>query len=177
MEHPILLKIYLGDIAIQIYQSVFFYISGKKVTESHEVNWMACANKATALTADDNSCYSVFDRRNTKSTNLLGVAGTDVPIREVTKLTRDYKIGFPDLLKPGYRNVDLTEVELVDSDTGLYEFNEALLTKIILFFRLSVALLEPYGHYRVIGQIEVKRREEDWLEYFRGQNWKVHPDW
>ncbi|GIY40406.1 hypothetical protein CDAR_17611 [Caerostris darwini] len=43
--------------------------------------------------------------------------------------------------------------------------------------RLSVALPEPYGHYRrVIGQIEVKRREEDWLEYFRGQNWRVHPD-
>ncbi|GIY57210.1 hypothetical protein CDAR_475241, partial [Caerostris darwini] len=33
-----------------------------------------------------------------------------------------------DLFKPGYRNVDLTEVELVDSDIGLYEFNEVLLT-------------------------------------------------
>ncbi|KFM63765.1 Voltage-dependent calcium channel subunit alpha-2/delta-3, partial [Stegodyphus mimosarum] len=78
----------------------------------------------------------VFDTRNMKSAVLLGVAGTDVPIREITKLTRAYKLGvnaysfaitnnghvlfhpnlrplFQDLLKPGYRNVDLTEVELV----------------------------------------------------------------
>ncbi|GFQ67871.1 hypothetical protein TNCT_305321 [Trichonephila clavata] len=180
----------------------------------------------------------VFDKRNPKSANLLGVAGTDVPIREITKLTRAYKIGvnaysfaitnnghvlyhpelrplFQDLLKPGYRNVDLTEVELVDADTGLYEFNEALLTirknmvdrrigwgkmsvklptdgfkRIVTRnnsyyygpiddtpFSLAVSLPEPYGHYRVIGQVEVKRREEDWLEYFRGENWRVHPNW
>ncbi|GIY05632.1 hypothetical protein CDAR_74031, partial [Caerostris darwini] len=172
----------------------------------------------------------VFDRRNTKSTNLLGVAGTDVPIREITKLTRAYKIGvnaysfaitnnghvlyhpelrplFQDLLKPGYRNVDLTEVELVDSDTGLYirknmvdrrigwgkmpvkvpiDGFKRIVTRNNSYyygpvddtpFSLAVALPEPYGHYRVIGQIEVKRREEDWLEYFRGQNWRVHPDW
>ncbi|KAF8795277.1 Voltage-dependent calcium channel subunit like protein [Argiope bruennichi] len=270
---------------------VFTYLIGKEVTESHEVNWMACANKGyythmatlsevrdkvlkyvpvmsrplvlsgahpyiwTSVYADvpiPRSRYKkqqplqlmttvatpVFDKRNPKSANLLGVAGTDVPIREITKLTRAYKIGvnaysfaitnnghvlyhpelrplFHDLLKPGYRNVDLTEVELVDADTGLYEFNEALLTirknmidgkigwgkmsvkiptdgfkRIVTRnnsyyygpvngtpFSLAVALPEPYGHYRVIGQIEVKRREEDWLEYFRGENWRVHPNW
>ncbi|GIX90957.1 hypothetical protein CEXT_810561 [Caerostris extrusa] len=149
----------------------------------------------------------VFDRRNTKSTNLLGVAGTDVPIREITKLTRAYKIGsiiqsfirhnsFKIFLKPGYRNVDLTEVELVDSDTGLYirknmvdrrigwgkmpvkvpiDGFKRIVTRNNSYyygpvddtpFSLAVALPEPYGHYRVIG-----------LEYFRGQNWRVHPDW
>ncbi|KAG8188011.1 hypothetical protein JTE90_009887 [Oedothorax gibbosus] len=180
----------------------------------------------------------VFDKRNPKVANLLGVAGTDVPIREITKLTRAYKIGvnaysfavtnnghvlyhpelrplFQNLLKPGYRNVDLTEVELVDTNTGLYEFDEALLTirknmvdrrigwgkmsvkvpidgfkRIVTRnnsyyygpiddtpFSLAVSLPEPYGHYRIIGQVEVKRKEEDWLEYFRGDNWRVHPNW
>nr|XP_042912903.1 voltage-dependent calcium channel subunit alpha-2/delta-3-like [Parasteatoda tepidariorum] len=35
----------------------------------------------------------VFDKRNIKSASLLGVAGTDIPIREITKLTRADKIG------------------------------------------------------------------------------------
>nr|XP_042910235.1 voltage-dependent calcium channel subunit alpha-2/delta-3-like isoform X1 [Parasteatoda tepidariorum]XP_042910236.1 voltage-dependent calcium channel subunit alpha-2/delta-3-like isoform X2 [Parasteatoda tepidariorum] len=181
----------------------------------------------------------VFDKRNIKSASLLGVAGTDVPIREITKLTRAYKIGvnaysfaitnnghvlfhpelrplFQELLKPGYRNVDLTEVELVDTNSGLYEFEDQLLiirknmvdrrigwgkmaVKIPIEgfqkrivtrnnsyyygpiddtpFSLAVSLPEPYGHYRVIGKVEVKRKEEDWMDYFRGDNWRVHPDW
>ncbi|GFT08022.1 hypothetical protein TNCV_2589451 [Trichonephila clavipes] len=305
---------------------VFTYLIGKEVTESHEVNWMACANKgyythmatlsevrdkvlkyvpvmsrpvilsgahpyiwtsvyadvpATDLTLsewedrefenirhklnvmrrqhwfaaqEEEEDYDpentpeplmdvkeirplqlmttvatpVFDKRNPKSANLLGVAGTDVPIREITKLTRAYKIGvnaysfaitnnghvlyhpelrplFQDLLKPGYRNVDLTEVELVDADTGLY-IRKNMVDRRIGWGKMSVkiptdgfhiatesldqgwansdpprqlavSLPEPYGHYRVNGQVEVKRREEDWLEYFRGENWRVHPNW
>ncbi|XP_054706836.1 voltage-dependent calcium channel subunit alpha-2/delta-3-like [Uloborus diversus] len=315
---------------------VFTYLIGKEVTETHEVNWMACANKgyythmatlsevrdkvqkyvpvmsrpivlsgsrpfiwtsvyadATDLTLaewedreferirrklnimrremwfalqeddepDDSDttpeplmeareirplqlmttvATPVFDKRNVslKTATLLGVAGTDVPIREITKLTRAYKIGvnaysfaitnnghvlfhpelrplYQDLLKPGYRNVDLTEVELVDTSTSLYEFDETLHTirknmvdrrigwgkmsvkvpsdnfkRVVTRnnsyyygpvddtpFSLAVSLPEPYGHYRVIGQVEVKRREEDWLQYFEGPNWRVHPNW
>ncbi|KFM63764.1 Voltage-dependent calcium channel subunit alpha-2/delta-3, partial [Stegodyphus mimosarum] len=44
-------------------------------------------------------------------------------------------------------------------------------------FSLGVSLPEPYGRYRVVGQVEVKRKGEDWLQYFRGNNWRVHPDW
>lgn len=44
-------------------------------------------------------------------------------------------------------------------------------------YSLAISLPEPYGHFRVEGQIEVKRREENYTQYFRGKDWRVHPDW
>ncbi|XP_014474755.1 PREDICTED: voltage-dependent calcium channel subunit alpha-2/delta-3 isoform X2 [Dinoponera quadriceps] len=85
---------------------------------------------------------SVFDRNNeSRVTNLLGVAGTDVPIDDIRKLTLPYKLGVngyafivsnngyvilhPDLrpvyrgrLKLNYNSVDLTEVEILDDGRG-----------------------------------------------------------
>ncbi|XP_020292815.1 voltage-dependent calcium channel subunit alpha-2/delta-3 isoform X2 [Pseudomyrmex gracilis] len=88
----------------------------------------------------------VFDRtgnRNNKTrvANLLGVAGTDVPIDDIRKLTLPYKLGVngyafivsnngyvilhPDLrpvskgqLKLNYNSIDLTEVEILDDGRG-----------------------------------------------------------
>jgi len=90
----------------------------------------------------------VFDRKSnrdnmTDATNdtLLGVAGTDVPIDDIRKLTLPYKLGVngyafivsnngyvilhPDLrpvykgrLKLNYDSIDLTEVEILDDGRG-----------------------------------------------------------
>ncbi|XP_054709494.1 voltage-dependent calcium channel subunit alpha-2/delta-3-like [Uloborus diversus] len=172
--------------------------------------------------------------------NILGVAGTDVPIREIIKLAPPHKLGvngysfvvtnngfvlyhpdlrplYQDMLKPGYSTVDMAEVELVDDDNlGPRDFDETLknkmkndtinrrigwqtlsvkvhldgLRRVVTRnntyyygpiegtpFSLVIALPEPYGRYRVFGQIEVKRRAEDLQKYFRGYNWRVHPDW
>ncbi|XP_033217688.1 voltage-dependent calcium channel subunit alpha-2/delta-3 isoform X2 [Belonocnema kinseyi] len=87
----------------------------------------------------------VFDLKgnkdnSTKKANLLGVAGTDVPIEEIRKLTLPFKLGVngyvfivsnngyvilhPDLrpisngeLKLNYNSVDLTEVEILNDDS------------------------------------------------------------
>ncbi|XP_015587853.1 voltage-dependent calcium channel subunit alpha-2/delta-3 isoform X2 [Cephus cinctus] len=102
-----------------------------------------------------------FDRKGnrnneTRVANLLGVAGTDVPIEYIRKLTLPYKLGVngyafivsnngyvilhPDLrpvykgrLKLNYNSIDLTEVEILDDNRGprnpspkLLELREAL---------------------------------------------------
>lgn len=101
----------------------------------------------------------VFDRKKTsvRTANLLGVAGTDVPIREIEKLVPPYKLGvngysfmvnkngyvlyhpdlrpvheeanaeFQDILKPNYNSVDFAEVELIDHDSGPRSNNSDLL--------------------------------------------------
>nr|XP_034192789.1 voltage-dependent calcium channel subunit alpha-2/delta-3 isoform X1 [Osmia lignaria] len=88
----------------------------------------------------------VFDRKGnrnnrTRIANLLGVAGTDVPIDDIRKLTLPYKLGVngyafivsnngyvilhPDLrpvyrgrLKLNYNSIDLTEVEILNDGGG-----------------------------------------------------------
>ncbi|KAI5752192.1 hypothetical protein M8J77_014740 [Diaphorina citri] len=99
----------------------------------------------------------VFDKRNytTRAANLLGVAAVDVPIQQIQKLVPQYKLGpngysfvvnnngriiyHPDFrplldkntyverLKPNYNNVDLSEVEIVDSEVYPRDNNSLLL--------------------------------------------------
>ncbi|XP_034240269.1 voltage-dependent calcium channel subunit alpha-2/delta-4 [Thrips palmi] len=186
----------------------------------------------------------VFDRRNAteRVANLLGVVGTDIPIEQIMKLVPPYKLGvngygflvdnnghvlfhpdlrpmqnsqqFQDTLKPEYNSVDLTEVELVDSDGGPRENNSMLLdlrhdmidqkegeTDLTIKtdfngmrvatrrnkyfynpiygtpFSLALALPEGYGMYEAIGEEEIKRSPVNLTECFKGDNWRVHPDW
>lgn len=183
----------------------------------------------------------VFDKRNysVRVADLLGVIGTDVPVREIIKLASPFKLGvngysfvitnnghvlyhpdlrplFQDMLKPFYSSVDMFEVELVnenDTSEGNQTMKKAEMRKGMIDrkigykelvvkihfdnmrrvvtrrnyyyygplektpFILVTALPRPYGRNYIDGQVEVKRREEDWSQYFRGNNWRVHPDW
>lgn len=117
----------------------------------------------------------VFDRRNhsVRVANLLGVVGTDVPIEEIRKVIPQHKLGpngysfivdnngrvlyHPDLrplgdanqyidqLKPKYASVDITELELPETEFGNnnepIEINKNLLNEVsnnanILYFLL-----------------------------------------
>nr|XP_018906930.1 PREDICTED: voltage-dependent calcium channel subunit alpha-2/delta-3 isoform X2 [Bemisia tabaci] len=187
----------------------------------------------------------VFDRRNysVRTANLLGVVGTDVPIQQIKKLVPPYRLGVngysfivnnnghvlyhPELLtvpskdlymeklKPRYSNVDLLEVELVDSEGNLFENNTLLFDlrhdmidqkegetefKIKVHyndmrrvttrrhkyfyhpiegtpFSLGLALPDGYGLFEVNGEREIKLDPANVTEYFKGKNWKVHPEW
>lgn len=46
-------------------------------------------------------------------------------------------------------------------------------------FSLAIALPEPYGSYRLTSQVDLrmKYREENFTHYFRGNQWRVHPEW
>ncbi|EDV37941.1 uncharacterized protein Dana_GF13711, isoform A [Drosophila ananassae] len=96
----------------------------------------------------------IYDRREnaTRIANILGVAGTDVPINDIKKLLSPFMLGVngyafivtnngyilfhPDfrpifqgyILKPSYNSVDMIEVELLDDDKGARDFNPVLLT-------------------------------------------------
>ncbi|KRF79596.1 voltage-dependent calcium channel subunit alpha-2/delta-3 isoform X3 [Drosophila virilis] len=90
--------------------------------------------------------------RETRIANILGVAGTDVPINEIKKLLSPFMLGVngyafivtnngyvlfhPDfrpifqgyILKPAYNSVDMIEVELLDDDRAARDFNPVLMT-------------------------------------------------
>ncbi|XP_039276628.1 voltage-dependent calcium channel subunit alpha-2/delta-3 isoform X2 [Nilaparvata lugens] len=187
----------------------------------------------------------IFDRRNysVSDASLLGVVGTDIPIQQLQKLVPAYKLGVngysfivnnnghvlyhPDLrpllnkdlfvetLKPNYNNVDLSSVELVDSDVNLRDNNTLLMDmrhdmidqkegetelKVKIHydemrrvttrrhkyfyhpiegtpFSLGLALPDGYGMYQVLGEQEIKLSHVNVTEYFKGDNWRVHPDW
>ncbi|XP_043644312.1 voltage-dependent calcium channel subunit alpha-2/delta-3 isoform X1 [Drosophila teissieri] len=96
----------------------------------------------------------IYDRREnaTRIANILGVAGTDVPINEIKKLLSPFALGVngyafivtnngyvlfhPDfrpvfqgyILKPAYNSVDMIEVELLDDDRAARDFNPVLMT-------------------------------------------------
>ncbi|XP_055704194.1 voltage-dependent calcium channel subunit alpha-2/delta-3 isoform X3 [Phlebotomus papatasi] len=97
-----------------------------------------------------NEAYWVTITRETKIANLLGVAGTDVPIKDIKRLMMPFMLGvngyafivtnngyvlihpdlrpvFQDILKPAYNAVDMIEVELMDDDRDPRDFNENLI--------------------------------------------------
>ncbi|XP_031786314.1 voltage-dependent calcium channel subunit alpha-2/delta-3 isoform X4 [Nasonia vitripennis] len=94
----------------------------------------------------------VFDRREnaTRIANLLGVAGTDIPVDDIKQLMMPHVLGvhgyafivtnngyilthpdlrpvFQGILKPAYNSVDMAEVELMEGDEVSREFDELLL--------------------------------------------------
>ncbi|XP_066903805.1 voltage-dependent calcium channel subunit alpha-2/delta-4 isoform X1 [Halyomorpha halys] len=182
----------------------------------------------------------IFDRRNltVRTANLLGVVGNDIPIQQIKKLVPPYKIGVngysfivnnnghvlyhPDLrplfvetLKPNYNSVDLTSVELLDSDSNRRDNNsllndlrndmvnqiegEAELKVKVHYddmkrvttrrqkyfyhpiegtpFSLGLVLPDGYGLYEVLAEQEIKLSHINVTEYFKGENWRVHPEW
>ncbi|XP_034475779.1 voltage-dependent calcium channel subunit alpha-2/delta-3 [Drosophila innubila] len=108
-------------------------------------------NALINLTTDINPAAKI-NLQVTKIANILGVAGTDVPINEIKKLLSPFMLGVngyafivtnngyvlfhPDfrpifqgyILKPAYNSVDMVEVELLDDDRIARSFNPVLLT-------------------------------------------------
>ncbi|CAL1679526.1 unnamed protein product [Lasius platythorax] len=132
----------------------------------------------------------VFDRREnaTMIANLLGVAGTDVPIEEIEKLMMPHMLGvngyafivtnngfilihpdlrpvFQGILKPAYNSVDMAEVELMDHDRGPREFDEGIImlrNDVVNQTNGSVTLHTKY-HYDDMKRVGRVKRKYDYM--------------
>ncbi|KAK0182558.1 hypothetical protein PV327_000684, partial [Microctonus hyperodae] len=131
--------------------------------------------------------YWVSQTRETRIADLLGVAGTDVPIQEIQKLMLPHMLGvngyafivtnngyilihpdlrpvFQGILKPSYNAVDMAEVELLDLGKGPREFEEGILTfrdEVIDQVNGSVNLLTKY-HYDDMKRVGRVKRKYDY---------------
>ncbi|XP_059352262.1 voltage-dependent calcium channel subunit alpha-2/delta-3-like isoform X2 [Daphnia carinata] len=128
--------------------------------------------------------------RTVRTANLLGVAGTDIPVTELKKRTPAYKLGVngysfivnnngfvlhhPDhrpldadgLLKPNYNTVDLSEVELVDSDGGPRENDTYLMTmrREMIERREGETSFKVRVHHDGMRRVSIRRQRY----YYRG---------
>ncbi|XP_060516283.1 voltage-dependent calcium channel subunit alpha-2/delta-3 isoform X2 [Cylas formicarius] len=44
-------------------------------------------------------------------------------------------------------------------------------------FSLGLAIPEGYGMYELLAEQEIKHSQKNVTDYFKGTNWRVHPDW
>ncbi|XP_011876387.1 PREDICTED: voltage-dependent calcium channel subunit alpha-2/delta-3 isoform X2 [Vollenhovia emeryi] len=135
-----------------------------------------------------NEAYWVTETRETMIANLLGVAGTDVPIEEIQKLMIPHMLGvngyafivtnngfilihpdlrpvFQGILKPAYNSVDMAEVELVDHDRGPREFDEGLIlfrNDVVNQTNGSVTFYTKY-HYDDMRRVGRVKRKYDYI--------------
>ncbi|XP_076666830.1 voltage-dependent calcium channel subunit straightjacket isoform X3 [Andrena cerasifolii] len=134
-----------------------------------------------------NEAYWVTETRETRIADLLGVAGTDVPIEEIQKLMMPHLLGvhgyafivtnngfilihpdlrpvFQGILKPAYNSVDMAEVELMDQDRGPREFNEGIImlrNDVVNQTSGSVTLHTKY-HYEDMKRVGRVKRKYDY---------------
>ncbi|XP_076638666.1 voltage-dependent calcium channel subunit straightjacket isoform X2 [Colletes latitarsis] len=134
-----------------------------------------------------NEAYWVTETRETRIADLLGVAGTDVPIEEIQKLMMPHRLGvngyafivtnngfilihpdlrpvFQGILKPAYNSVDMAEVELMDQDRGPREFDEGIImfrNDVVNQTTGSVTLHTKY-HYDDMKRVGRVKRKYDY---------------
>ncbi|PSN31193.1 hypothetical protein C0J52_22419 [Blattella germanica] len=136
-----------------------------------------------------------FDRKmnslvgnDTRLANLLGVAGTDMPIKDMDKLTHNYKSGVngyafivtnngyvvwhPDLrpvfrgvLKKNYNSVDLTEIELLDDGSHSRELSPEIVelrNAMVNHTEGKILGLRMKFHYDDLRRVAVEYKDFFW---------------
>merc|ERR1719233_630581 len=135
----------------------------------------------------------VYNKKNhtVRIAELLGVAGTDVPLAEVELVHNDKHD------EPRYNDSGLFMMrkEMVDQKDGLArltvkvhmdEMKRVTVREQEYFyynisntpFTLGIVMPSKYGKYRVSGGLELNQnRHIDANKIFPDDRWKLHPDW
>uniref|UniRef100_A0A8C4YI84 Calcium voltage-gated channel auxiliary subunit alpha2delta 4 n=1 Tax=Gopherus evgoodei TaxID=1825980 RepID=A0A8C4YI84_9SAUR len=133
----------LADVQENVMEYLHVLSRPMVINHDHDIIWTEAYMDSALLSC--NSSYAVFSKKEDNRSHgiLLGVVGSDVPLRELLKLAPRYKLGVhgyaflntnngyilshPDLRplyregkklkpKPNYNSVDLSEVEWEDQD-------------------------------------------------------------
>ncbi|XP_046416365.1 voltage-dependent calcium channel subunit alpha-2/delta-3 isoform X2 [Neodiprion fabricii] len=133
-----------------------------------------------------NGAYWVTKTRETRIAELLGVAGIDVPIKEIEKLMLPHMLGvngyafivtnngyilihpdlrpvFRNILKPAYNSVDMAEVELIDDGTIPRNFSKSLLQFRDLVINQSSGMTTLHTKYHYDDMQRVGRMRRDYF--------------
>uniref|UniRef100_A0A8C3TAB6 Calcium voltage-gated channel auxiliary subunit alpha2delta 4 n=1 Tax=Chelydra serpentina TaxID=8475 RepID=A0A8C3TAB6_CHESE len=180
----------LADVQENVMEYLHVLSRPMVINHDHDIIWTEAymdsalfASQAQSLLLMTTVAMPVFSKKNETRSHgiLLGVVGSDVPLRELLKLAPRYKLGVhgyaflntnngyilshPDLRplyregkklkpKPNYNSVDLSEVEWEDQDE---------IVSIRNGLYLGVVLSRGHGEYILLGNTSV---EED--HYFPG---------
>ncbi|XP_066590099.1 voltage-dependent calcium channel subunit alpha-2/delta-3 isoform X2 [Prorops nasuta] len=135
-----------------------------------------------------NEAYWVTETKESRIAELLGVAGTDIPIEEIQKLMIPHMLGvngyafmvtnngfilihpdlrpvFQGILKPAYNSVDMFEVELMDHNRGPRDFDQGIITlreNVVNQKNGSMKLLTKY-HYNDMKRVGRVKRKYDFM--------------
>uniref|UniRef100_A0A669P0U6 Calcium voltage-gated channel auxiliary subunit alpha2delta 3 n=1 Tax=Phasianus colchicus TaxID=9054 RepID=A0A669P0U6_PHACC len=183
----------LADVQENVMEYLHVLSRPKVIDQEHDVVWTEAYIDSTL--ADDQGlvlmttvAMPVFSKQNeTRSKGiLLGVVGTDVPVKELLKAIPKYKLGIhgyafaitnngyilthPELRplyeegkkrrKPNYSSVDLSEVEWEDRDDVTVRGNYFKVCSISLH-SLGVALSRGHGKYFFRGNVTVEEGLHD----------------
>uniref|UniRef100_A0A8C3VHI7 Calcium voltage-gated channel auxiliary subunit alpha2delta 3 n=1 Tax=Catharus ustulatus TaxID=91951 RepID=A0A8C3VHI7_CATUS len=148
----------LADVQENVMEYLHVLSRPKVIDQEHDVVWTEAYIDSTL--ADDQGlvlmttvAMPVFSKQNeTRSKGiLLGVVGTDVPVKELLKTIPKYKYEEgKKRRKPNYSSVDLSEVEWEDRDDVVSD------VCFISLHSLGVALSRGHGKYFFRGNVTVE---------------------
>ncbi|XP_013911350.1 PREDICTED: voltage-dependent calcium channel subunit alpha-2/delta-4-like [Thamnophis sirtalis] len=193
----------LADVQENVMEYLHVLSRPMVINHDHDIIWTEAymdsalfASQAQSLLLMTTVAMPVFSKKNETRSHgiLLGVIGSDVPLRELLKLAPRYKYKEGKKLKPkpNYNSVDLSEVEwedvnetlrtaMINGETGYLSMDVKVPMdkgKRILFltndyffthisgtpFSLGIVLSRGYGEYVLLGDTSVEEGLHDLLQ-------------
>uniref|UniRef100_A0A6I8P049 Calcium voltage-gated channel auxiliary subunit alpha2delta 4 n=1 Tax=Ornithorhynchus anatinus TaxID=9258 RepID=A0A6I8P049_ORNAN len=193
----------LADVQENVMEYLHVLSRPMVINHDHDIIWTEAymdstlfASQAQSLLLMTTVAMPVFSKKNETRSHgiLLGVVGSDVPLRELLKLAPRYKYQEAQKLKPkpNYNSVDLSELEwedrdgtlrtaMINGETGylamdvkvpidkgkrvLFLTNDYFFTDIARTpFSLGVVLSRGHGEYILLGNTSVEEGLHDLLQ-------------